>query len=374
MLHLFNKTYLEFDSSIDINLDRVVISDRYGIPMLKSLEHVTNGDLISYGKTVESVLGEDSFVGFIEKMHQHGLRTNKKVIIFCDKENYNKFISLWFKLTAPNLDESTFTKLTDFVKFKERIVKNTQLATLGSLSAAYLSDVLTGVTNVWRELPSFSTDDITKFKSLSLNSSYEFLLASHLSGSEEYLPQLLKTVHLFLSRWFREALTDNRQMILMNITNHKMLSDLGIDYNQIDITKENPLDGIEPLKYYADDEIWETTTDYSSGTYGICNLKGLSSEKLQGLKNTLLSVYQNAEGMETNRTCFSAFNWIEIASKDSMTKEELDEILEFLVNEPFDTCLVPRFDFENVNFALFLHFLKLKKDGNTTELAKYKLL
>lgn len=374
MLHLFNKTYLEFDNSIDINLDRVVISDRYGIPMLKSLEYVTNGELISYGKSVEAVLGENSFVDFIEKLHQHGLKTNKKVIVFCDKENYNKFISLWFKLTSPNLDESAFTNLTNFVRFKERIVKNTQLATLGSLNAAYLSDILTGVVDVWKKSKTFTVKDVEKFKSLKLNPSYEFLLATYLSGSEEYITQLKKTVHMFLSRWLRESITDNRQMVLINITNHKMLSDLGIDYSKIDISKENPLSGIEELKYYADEEIWETTTDYSSGTYGVCKLEGLSSEKLNGLKNTLLGIYKNVEGMETNRTCFSTFEWIDIAARDSMTEEEMNEILEFLVNEPFDTCLVPRFDFENVNFALFLYFLKLKKDGNTTELAKYKLL
>jgi hypothetical protein len=57
-----------------------------------------------------------------------------------------------------------------------------------------------------------------------------------------------------------------------------------------------------------------------------------------------------------------------------MTQEELDSILDFLVSDPFDTCLVPRFDFQNVNFSLMLHILKLKKDGNTSELNKFKLL
>jgi hypothetical protein len=108
MLHLFNKTYLEFDDNVDINIDRVVISSRYGIPVLAALDKVAYGELLSYGKTLDDVLGEGDFIDFIESVVTHGTTSNKKVIIFCDKQNYNKFVSLWFKLILPNLDSTSF--------------------------------------------------------------------------------------------------------------------------------------------------------------------------------------------------------------------------------------------------------------------------
>jgi hypothetical protein len=374
MLHLFNKTYLEFDDNVDINVDRVVISSRYGTPVLAALDRVAYGELISYGKTLDDVLSEGDFIDFIESLALHSNTSNKKFIIFCDKQNYNKFVSLWFKLILPNLDSTSFQSLIDLTLYKERITKNTQLSASGPMNISYLVGAFGDIVEVWEGLPNFTTTQKNKFKTLNLNLSYEFLLSSYFAGSTSYTEKLLKTAHLFLERWFKEALTDNRQMILINLTNHKILSDLGVDYSLVDITKENPLDGIEQFQYYADDEIWDRVSDASSGTYGICNLRGLSDDKLQGLKNTLIGVYSNAEGMDTNKTCFSAFDWIDVAGRDSMTQEELDSILEFLVTDPFDTCLVPRFDFQNVNFSLMLHILKLKKDGNTSELNKFKLL
>ena len=56
MLHLFNKTYLEFDDKIEINFDRVVISDQYGIPMHQELDKVSYGELIQFGKSFDEVV------------------------------------------------------------------------------------------------------------------------------------------------------------------------------------------------------------------------------------------------------------------------------------------------------------------------------
>ena len=37
MLHLFNKVYLEIDDKIEINLDRVVISNTHGLQLADAL-------------------------------------------------------------------------------------------------------------------------------------------------------------------------------------------------------------------------------------------------------------------------------------------------------------------------------------------------
>lgn len=50
MLHLFNKVYLEFDHKINVDIDRVVISNQFGIQMSTEFEKYTYGRLLAYAK------------------------------------------------------------------------------------------------------------------------------------------------------------------------------------------------------------------------------------------------------------------------------------------------------------------------------------
>lgn len=78
--------------------------------------------------------------------------------------------------------------------------------------------------------------------------------------------------------------------------------------------------------------------------------------------------------MEINRTMFSAFDYLEYAVKDSISNTEMNTILDFVVANPFDTCLIPKFDFQNVNFVLIQHIFNLKRDNSTEALTKFRLL
>jgi hypothetical protein len=371
MLHLFNKTYLEFDDKIEINFDRVVISDRYGLPMHQELDKVAYGELISYHKDITDI--SKAFGDFIASLHAHGETTNKKIIVYCDKESYVKFLSLWFTAVCPKLDLPSFKQLVDLTIYKERIVSNTQLGSVTGLDMQTLWAGLGDITAAW-DSAKVSKAQVQNIKDLNLNFSYEFLIAEYLSGSDNHLEKLLKTHHLFLRRWFQECFTDNRQMVMLNLLNHKMQTALGFDIADVDITKANLLADIEPLKFYGDEDIWDMTTDLSSGVYGVVKLTGLPQDKIDGLRDTILNVYGKFEDMPTNYTCFSAFQWLEKACKTSMTKAEMDEVLDFVINDPFDTCLVPRFDFQNVNFPLLIYFLRLKKDKKESSLAKFQLI
>ena len=90
MLHLFNKVYLEFDSKIEINFDRVIISERFGLPMYQALDKIAYGELISHGKSLEEVAPD--FIAFLTSIKDGSESNNKKIIIYCDKDNYKKFL------------------------------------------------------------------------------------------------------------------------------------------------------------------------------------------------------------------------------------------------------------------------------------------
>ena len=96
------------------------------------------------------------------------------------------------------------------------------------------------------------------------------------------------------------------------------------------------------------------------------------NKKLDGLINTLVTVYQEFEGMKIDISNFKIVNWIHYAASEYLTDEQLEEILEFLVQTPGDTLCIPKHDCENVNFPLIAHFLSEKY--KQADLSRYRLM
>lgn len=365
MLHLFNKVYLEFDDKIDINYDRIVISEQHGLQMYNVIDKIAYGELMTYGKTYEEVVTE-SFVGFISSIRDHAANSGKKVIIYCDNDAYKKFMAQWFAVILPGMTKKEFRTIVDYTIYNQRITSNTQLSSVYSTNLKSLWEGVGSIDDAWKKTKAFTEHELETFKQLDINFSYEFLLAAYLSGDDTRKEELRKTMHMFLRRWFKELLTDNRQMVLLNLTNHKFLSTFNI--GSIDITSLDPLSGVKGFELYADDEIWER----DQNQYGVCKLEGLSEEKAKGIADLLVSVYDKFEGMQIDRSVFGMLQFITAATKETLTDEEMESIIEYVVNTPCDTCLVPRFDFQNVNFPLMQYFLSQKFNGK--DLSKYRLL
>ena len=373
MLHLFNKVYLEFDEKIEINYDRVVISEVFGNQMAAELDKLAYGELIAYGKSFSEVIDNNNgFVEFITKLKEFGETSSKKIIIYCDKEAYKLMMTKWLKSVMPSLTLDAFKTLVDHTMYNQRVVSNTQLSSVYSINLKAIWEGLDDIEQAFNETESLSPNDIDKLKQLSLNLSYEFLMANYLSGDNSYKQQLKSTMHLFMRRWFKEMFTDNRQMVLLNITNHNFQKTFNIDPELVDITRVDPLAGIPGFEYYADDEIWERNSEFATGIFGTCNLENLSTEQIDGLKNTILNVYGKFEGMQIDTSIFNVLNWVNIAASNEITDDQLEEIVDYIVATPFDTNLIPRFDFQNVNFPLFLYFLDQK--NSQKDLTSYRLL
>ena len=363
MLHLFNKIYLEHDDNIELNIDRVVISETNGVAILDSLNKVVQGVLINYNKNLDNV----NFVDLVKQIHTHGQLTNKKTIVYCDKSNYIKFASKWLKTVLPNLDLNSFLKLSQLTLYKERIITNTQMQSVVPLNLDTLWENLS-VENLTSSFNSttISNEDKQSIKDLNLNYSYEFLLADHFSGSSNYTSTLSNTVHKFLQRWFKELFKDNREMILLNVLNKNFQTALNFTEDNIDLNSLNPISGVLSLQYYSDNTIWSKENT--------CTVEGLTQQQIDGLRNLVKKIYNDVEGMEIDNAVFVMLDYLEYATKSSITTEELNTILNFVVENPFDTCLIPKFDFQNVNFVFVQHLLNLKRNNNTGALTKFRLL
>ena len=367
MLHLFNKTYLEFDDKIELNFDRVVISNINGVNIADFLDKAIQGKLIKYGKNLDDL----NFTNLITELHSYGQTSNKKIIIYCDKTNYIKFLVKWIKTILPSINLESFNRFVNLTIYKEKITNNTQMQSVVPLKLDTLKQGLGDLTE------SFNSETITdenrnSIKNLNLNYSYEFLLADYFSSSTNYTNSLKSALHLFLRRWLKEAFTDNREMILLNLLNKNFQKTLGFTENDINLNSDNPISSVSSLQYYADETIWKQNE--KTGIYDVCNIENLSQEKINGLRNLLKNIYLNVEEMEINRTLFSAFDYLELAAKDTITETEMNTVLNFVVQNPFDTCLVSTFDFQNVNYVFLHHILNLKRDNNIEALTKFRLL
>lgn len=367
MLHLFNKTYLEFDDKIELNFDRVVISHTNGVNIADFLDKAIQGKLIKYGKNLDDL----NFTNLITELHSYGQISNKKIIIYCDKTNYIKFLVKWIKTILPFINLESFNRFVNLTVYKEKIINNTQMQSVVPLKLDTLKEGLGDLTKSFN-LETITEENRNSIKNLNLNYSYEFLLADYFSNSTNYTNLLKNVLHLFLRRWLKEAFTDNREMILLNLLNKNFQTTLGFTENDLNLNSNNPILGVSSLQYYADETIWKQNE--KTGIYDVCNIENLSQEKINGLRNLLKNIYLNVEGMEINRTMFSAFDYLELAAKNTITENEMNIILNFVIENPFDTCLVPKFDFQNINYVFLHHLLNLKRDNNIEALTKFRLL
>lgn len=361
MLHLFNKTYLEFDDKIELNFDRVIISNVNGVNILDSLDKVVQGKLLKYGKNLDNF----NFVNLITEINSYVQSSNKKLVIYCDKLNYIKFATKWLKTILPNLDLNNFSKLIELTIYKERIISNSQMQSVIPVKQDILWEGLGDISSLFNSI-TVSNEDRQSIKNLNLKYSYEFLLSDHFSGSSNYTSSLTTIVHLFLQRWFKELFKDNREMVLLNLLNKNFQTALSFTESNIDLTKSNPITGVSSLQFYSDENIWSKENS--------CKVEGLTQPQIDGLRNLVKKIYGDVEGMEIDNAVFGMLDYLEYAAKTSITTEELNTILNYVVTNPFDTCLIPKFDFQNVNFVFVQHLLNLKRDNNTEVLTKFRLL
>ena len=231
---------------------------------------------------------------------------------------------------------------------------------LGDLTENFNSEIITD-------------DNRNSIKNLNLNYSYEFLLADYFSNSTNYTNSLKSVLHLFLKRWFQELFKDNREMILFNVLNKNFQTALNFTENDLNLNSVNPISAIPSLKYYADEAIW-IQENILSNNFQICNLNNLNQTQIDGIRNLFKKIFNEIEGIDIDQSVFQVLNFLEYACKESITTDELNNVLNFVIENPFDTCLVPKFDFQNINYVFLHNLLNLKRDNNIEAINKFRLL
>jgi len=384
MLHLFNKTYLEIDSFIDQNVDRIVISNLTGIPLSSHTERFFIGNLFAYGTSFEETVGEgkafENFIQMLNTCNDHNVATNKKVIIYCDKETLMKITSLWFKLIFKNPQSATCYNI-----IKSWFNKESYMTNAGYLRATDEGNYIAFDINEPEFTQTFNTTTLSDegqtvfFDKVKEMLSLEYYIASYYhDGSKK--DSLKNIVKLMIKRHIRDMTKDVWRIIVKHIGSSKFQQVMNVSLNY---TVSNYIQALDDIRFNSLRLIGANQSSYDdwSSIHTLPNFSNLSDPQIEEIKEQILKVYAIAlHGL--TYTDFDSFSsmmknrnnlFFKIAKSNNITDEELTQVVgsSFLVNdlEKFWSSI----DLKNINVYLLAHFVELKEANQQALLTGYVL-
>jgi len=127
---LFKRVYLDLDDSIDLNVNRYVISQENGVDLLHDLAGVVHSDLIAFARNLDELIGPDkkyaNFLLFLNDVNRKADSYNSRIVIYCDRDTYLKLTSKWIKIILPNATPDDAYGLVSSSMFMTRMFGITQ--------------------------------------------------------------------------------------------------------------------------------------------------------------------------------------------------------------------------------------------------------
>ena len=343
MFHLFSKVYLASDSTINLNFDRVVVSERYGIGMYEALDKVSYGELFAYGKTIDSVLNDETFGEFIESLNKKVNQSDKKLIIYVDDNNFSKFISLWFKSIFVNpTAESSWKIIDDYIK-KEKILKNWRYS-----STSTNSDIFSGITKSKFE-SDFSETETHTINNITELLSFEFLVASYLANGENITP-LKQSLSNILMRSVQEFVIEMKHTFIKN-------------YNKPNF----PIMPVD-VSYFKESTLYTTESLGRVSSSSNLNILGASEEDILLFKEVARKILIEWDEYKETADMLKRIDYIDYVRQE-LSDEQVDELIGIEKDSLCNNRIYSSADEEKIN----LYFLDFILNSNTEDLSSYIL-
>jgi hypothetical protein len=371
MFHLFSKIYLENDSNIDPSYNRVVISQTNGVPLLGDLNKVFSGELIAYGKNLDSVTNVSSFLDLLTLLEQKSNQSDKIIYIYADTENYYKILATWLKIILPS---ATVEDVSKYVNTYFVYKKFWQVARMTTQITSNLDFNKTKFENYYNSI-SINKNDYTDFINNNVeNFNIELLLSSYLSKGtrkEELKVQLT----YFLKIEFTKMLYEAKEILMYNLLNPSYLSNLGvtetytIDNFQDVIKNSNPI-----IQTMFNSNIWKNLS--LSGTT-LTNLKNLNENDIEERIDYANITDQDLENIKQvilqSSTYDNKINSIKLFKNGNISDSDLSSLLE-LQSEQNTIDSSGTFYSVNsptINSYFIQHIFNLYKNNNLQDLESY---
>lgn len=373
MFHLFKKIYLAHENIIDVNFDRVVISQANGVAARDYLQ-AHHGQLLSYGQSMTDLIGDDktysSFTNMLDTLATKSNETGKKIVIYVDNNNFTKFIVNWYKTVLANPDETATLNLINSNIFRYKVFSRGRFVrvTNGSLASQI---TLQNYSTEWSSI-SAPSDRATFVANHKSGFNVELLLATYLNNGNEK-SELKSTIQTLIKKDLEKYLYELKEIFFAHYTVPGFASNLNLA-KTYDLS--NHSDIMDDTTTYADlflnRRIWNYEYMNTASTGENVNFSDITSTDITNFKafNTIAGTDWSETPAYTNiKSDVSKLDFIDVLSDFTDTRlTNLIDTEATLENESGSFFSV---DLETVNNYFVQSILQNKEDS--TYLAKYSI-
>jgi len=377
MIHLFDKVYVDTDTNINLNTDRVVISKSVGYPTISLLEMLHPGTLIAYGQEYDDVInlnGEyTTLLGLL--YHIKTNYSNKKVIIYADKESFIQILINWYSLIFNTVDTNTLYTVYQTYVFKHEALNSSRFE-MGHGSKLHVysqQDFNEAITFVEQH------DINTKYafvQSIANSLSVELLLATFLvSGA--YKEELKSRVKILALVDLEKYMYEIKEMLVLQILHPLLQPKLGLT-TPITIANINDLFSSTNrlIEVFFRSSIWKfqgLASPSSTGTILFENMSETDIQTVEEFVDICGSVWEEEYFYRYTQSDRGKFRFLPSLIKMQMSDDELNAIIDFekqgshaagILNSP-ET---------NVNKYLLDHILNCLRTDNISTLNNISLV
>lgn len=333
MFHLFNKVYVVSDNLIDINFDRVVISEKYGIKMSSELDKVSYGELLMYSKNFQDL--NKSFDQFIKDIDQHSKETKKRLMIYVDDKSFLEIVSNWLIRIFKNIDSNTTWFIVN--SYLEKTKKNQAWRNNhSSMQVELYKDVNESSFKQYFQSLTKPTSVDAVYSALKENISFEFLVASYKHNGSD-VNALISSMEKILNRGLQEVLLEIKHTVYKN--QHK-------------ITFNIPFDEV----FFKSSTLFKSELLGKVGEASNVDVINSSEADIKTFKDIARKVYVEWDKFKEDSPIVKKLDLFDYL-RGGLTKEEVDKILEMEKVETSNSRLYSSSDEEYINIYLLDHIL-----------------
>lgn len=372
MIHLFSKTYLDLDSFIITDLDRIVISETNGYPMVQLLDDLSDGTLVTFGPTIEEVVGPEkrfsSMAEMLEFCYDHNESTDRKIIFNCDKVAFVKIAAYLFKLIFANIDADSAYRIID-AAFSRHIL-------LGGRDILYAE-------SKWLDSKPTKAEFVAAFNSTTVDvaaaslltkiktkASVEYLLASYFYNGS-YKDNLKPIVRLMMTRNAEEELKETWRSLQTNILRPSVQQAIGTQSYTIDNVTDMVND--PALAALKKTNAWRAANGVASPREPL-DLTTFTDAEITKLKEQVVWLRYFVFGFDDSSPMHQRIRlYIDLLKKPQLTDADLDAVLNFEHVSQDDDRFWSLKDRDHINIFLIEHILEAKKSNNLSVLQPYLL-
>lgn len=229
MIHLFNKVYVSTDNLIDINLDRIVISSKYGHQMKQSIDEVSYGVLLTHSTSLQEAIGEgkqfSDWLDFFETINEYAKQSDKKFVIYCDDSSLMSLLSVWFQTILPNANKQSIKDLVNSLAFRyNAFYKGRFFQNNGNTDYTFHLD-----TSLFDSSYIEVDDAIQLSEEIKTRVGVEYMLASYLYDGKSYKHELKAALKTLITKDLQKYLYELKEIFLVHMMTKRFTKNLSLE-------------------------------------------------------------------------------------------------------------------------------------------------